>query len=186
MDSPKSVVVVMKTSMGTIKIELYRDKAPVTVDNFLSYVDDKFYDGTVFHRVIENFMIQGGGFADGETIRQKSTKAPIVNESSNGLKNDRGTIAMARTSDPNSATSQFFINVVDNHNLNPGMGDPAGYAVFGKVIEGMDVVDNIRKVKTGTAPAIALYGGKEISATFRDVPQAKVFVESVRRLQAKK
>jgi peptidyl-prolyl cis-trans isomerase B (cyclophilin B) len=138
--------VVMETSMGDVTIELDPNRAPVTVANFLSYVDDSFYDGTIFHRVISNFMIQGGGFtADGN---QKSTKDPIVLESQNGLKNDIGTIAMARTNSPNSATSQFFINVAQNDFLNYSAGNP-GYAVFGKVTAGMDVVNQIRQVPTG-------------------------------------
>lgn len=138
--------VVMETSMGDVTIELDPNKAPVTVANFLSYVDDSFYDGTIFHRVISNFMIQGGGFtADGN---QKSTKDPIVLESQNGLKNDIGTIAMARTNSPNSATCQFFINVAQNDFLNYSAGNP-GYAVFGKVTSGMDVVNQIRQVPTG-------------------------------------
>lgn len=173
-------IVVMKTSMGTIKIELFADKAPITVKNFLSYVDDKFYDGTIFHRVIGSFMIQGGGFTNSNPIKEKKTKSPIINESTNGLKNDRGTIAMARTMEPNSATSQFFINVVDNNMLNRTQNNP-GYAVFGKVIEGMDVVDKIRAVQTGTAPAISLYNGKEIKQNFQDVPKIPVVIESIRR-----
>ena len=146
-------VVVMETSMGTIKIELYPDKAPVTVKNFLAYVDDKFYDGTIFHRVIgkensgkkEDFMIQGGGFEP--EFKQKKTKDPIKNEAGNGLSNKRGTIAMARTNDPDSATAQFFINVKDNDFLDKSDAS-SGYAVFGKVIEGMDVVDKIKAVET--------------------------------------
>src|SRR5262245_10389756 len=174
-------VVEMKTSLGTIKIELYSDKAPITVKNFLSYVDDKFYDGTVFHRVIDGFMIQCGGFENKDPIRQKKTKATIKNEASNGLKNDRGTLAMARTGDPDSASSQFFINVVNNDGLNRPKPDGHGYAVFGKVIDGMDVVDKIKKVKTADAPAIALRGDREEQATFQNVPTTKVVVESVRR-----
>src|SRR5262245_54814774 len=134
--------VMMETSQGTVKLELDGDKAPVTVANFLGYVDDKFYDGTVFHRVMPDFMIQGGGFEPG--MRQKRTKAPIKNESGNGLSNARGSIAMARTSDPDSATAQFFINVVDN----AAHLDRARYCVFGKVVEGMDVVDKIKGVRT--------------------------------------
>src|SRR5262249_27652907 len=134
--------VVMTTSLGTIRLELDGDKAPVGVANFLSYVDDQFYDNTIFHRVIKDFMIQGGGFEPG--LRQKRTKAPIKNESPNGLSNPRGTIAMARTSDPDSATAQFYINVVDNAR---GL-DSQRYCVFGQVIEGMDVVDKIRAVRT--------------------------------------
>jgi len=189
-EKPKSEkgnpVVIMKTSLGTIKIELFHDKAPISVKNFISYVDEKYYDNTVFHRVIKGFMIQGGGFTATDPIKQKSTKAPIKNESDNGLKNDRGTIAMARTQDPNSATSQFFINVLDNNSLNRGAADPNGYAVFGKVIEGMDVVDKIRDVQTGNAPAIARGGNQEMSTTFQNVPVTKVIVESVRRADVKK
>ena len=178
-------MVAVKTSFGTIKIELFAGKAPISVKNFLSYVDEKYFDNTVFHRVIKGFMIQGGGFAATDPIRQKPTKAQIKNESDNGLKNERGTIAMARTPDPNSATSQFFINVVDNRSLDRSDGD-AGYAVFGKVIEGMDIVDKIRVVETGSIPAIALNGGKEIPTTFTDVPRTKVVIETIRRLKAKK
>jgi len=174
-------VVIMKTSMGNIKIELFQDKAPVTVKNFLTYTDEKYFDNTVFHRVMSNFMIQGGGFEATDPIKQKKTKAPIVNESKNGLKNDRGTIAMARTQDPNSATSQFFINVKDNSSLNPGGYDPNGYAVFGKVVEGMDVVDKIKSVATGNLPAIAKNGDADMQTTFQDVPVTKVVITSVRR-----
>ena len=145
----ESNTVVLDTSLGTIKIELDAAKAPITVKNFLSYVDDKFYDGTIFHRVISNFMIQGGGFEPG--MRQKPTKGQIKNESSNGLKNARGTVAMARTNVPDSATSQFFINLKDNTFLNKAESqDGVGYCVFGKVIDGMDVVDKIRAVRTTT------------------------------------
>jgi peptidyl-prolyl cis-trans isomerase A (cyclophilin A) len=145
-DTSPTVVVVMKTSAGDIKIELDRKKAPVTVKNFLRYVDEKFYDGTVFHRVIDGFMIQGGGFT--KDLSEKETHAPIANEGKNGLKNERGTIAMARTNDLDSATAQFFINVVDNGGLDyPNNG---GYAVFGRVISGLNVVDKIKSVKTGT------------------------------------
>ena len=137
----------LNTSMGAIVLELYPDKAPKTVENFLQYVQAKHYDGTVFHRVIDGFMIQGGGFkAD---MVQKPTRAPIPLEAANGLKNDRGTIAMARTNVPDSATSQFFINLVDNANLNAPLPDGHGYAVFGKVVSGLDVVDKIRAVATG-------------------------------------
>lgn len=143
-------VVLMETTAGNIKLELYEDKAPETVDNFLKYVDSGHYNGTIFHRVIDGFMIQGGGFD--KEMNQKATKAPIKIESDNGLKNDVGTIAMARTSDPNSATSQFFINVVPNKMLDFTAKNPMGYgyAVFGKVIEGMDVVNKIKAVKTGS------------------------------------
>jgi peptidyl-prolyl cis-trans isomerase A (cyclophilin A) len=143
----KSAKVRLKTTKGDIVLELNAEKAPVTVENFLGYVKKKQYDGTVFHRVIDGFMIQGGGFTQsGNSLTEKETGKGIVNESKNGLKNDRGTIAMARTSDPNSATAQFFINVVDNDMLNyPSNG---GYAVFGKVVEGMDVVDKIKGTQT--------------------------------------
>ncbi|GAA5117773.1 peptidylprolyl isomerase [Luteolibacter yonseiensis] len=143
----KSPKVRLKTTKGDIVLQLNAEKAPVTVENFLGYVKKKQYDGTVFHRVIDGFMIQGGGFTQsGNALTEKETGKGIVNEGKNGLKNDRGTIAMARTSDPNSATAQFFINVVDNDMLNyPSNG---GYAVFGKVVEGMDVVDKIKGTQT--------------------------------------
>ena len=134
----------LETSVGDIVIELNGEKAPITVKNFLGYVDSGFYSGTIFHRVIKGFMIQGGGFT--EDMIQKQTKSPIKNEASNSLKNDRGTIAMARTSIPDSATCQFFINTVDNSFLNYTNSSNPGYAVFGKVIEGMDVVDKIAKI----------------------------------------
>nr|WP_240632138.1 peptidylprolyl isomerase [Alcaligenes faecalis] len=139
----------LQTNQGTILIELNAEKAPNTVANFVDYVSSGFYDGTVFHRVINNFMIQGGGFeAD---MKQKSTNAPVKNEADNGLKNDKYTLAMARTSDPHSATAQFFINVADNDFLNftAPTANGWGYAVFGRVIEGMDVVDKIKAVRTG-------------------------------------
>jgi peptidyl-prolyl cis-trans isomerase B (cyclophilin B) len=140
--------VVLETSKGRIVIELDPDKAPQTVNNFLDYVKAGHYDGTIFHRVIPGFMIQGGGFDSG--MRQKSTRSPISNEADNGLLNSRGTIAMARTGDPHSASAQFFINVVDNTFLNFKSKTPQGwgYAVFGKVVEGMDVADSIAAVKT--------------------------------------
>jgi len=159
-------VVVMETSMGTIKIELFEDKAPITVKNFLSYVDDKHYDNTIFHRVISDFMIQGGGFEPG--LKQKKTKDPIKNEAGNGVSNKKYTIAMARTNDPDSATAQFFINVKDNGFLDRNE-DSAGYAVFGKVIDGADVVDKIKEVKTGNK------GGHQ------NVPVEDVIIKSVRR-----
>jgi cyclophilin family peptidyl-prolyl cis-trans isomerase len=168
-------VVVMETSLGTIKIELDDAKAPVTVKNFLQYVDDKFYDGTTFHRVIPTFMIQGGGFEPGLKdakngrdiqAKEKKTRDPIKNESGNGLSNKRGTIAMARTNDPDSATAQFFINVADNSRL-----DNARYCVFGKVIDGMDVVDKIKNVKTKAV----------IPGVFEDVPVEDVVIKTVRR-----
>ena len=143
-------VVVLETSKGNIEIELYPDKAPITVQNFLYYVDSKFYDGLIFHRVIPDFMIQGGGFTP--EMAQKTGKPPIENEADNGLTNDKYTIAMARTSDPNSATSQFFINTKDNTFLNfkSKTAQGWGYCVFGKTIAGKDVVDAIGKVKTGS------------------------------------
>jgi len=141
----------LKTTDGTIVLELYPKKAPKTVANFLQYVRDGFYDGTIFHRVIDGFMIQGGGYT--ATYEHKPTRPPIPNEANNGLSNKRGTIAMARTSDPNSATSQFFINVVDNPGLDYSAPTPQGwgYCVFGKVVKGMTVVDKIRKTPTGPA-----------------------------------
>jgi peptidyl-prolyl cis-trans isomerase B (cyclophilin B) len=160
----------METSQGTIKIELFADKAPVTVKNFLSYADDKFYDGTIFHRVIPNFMIQGGGMEPG--LKEKKTKDAIKNESSNGLSNERGTLAMARTSRPDSATAQFFISVQDNKFLDKAKaGDGVGYCVFGKVIEGMDVVDKIKEVKTHTVQP------------HENVPEEDVIIKSVRRAE---
>jgi len=141
-------MVVLSTSMGDIKIELYADKAPVTVKNFLDYAKAGYYDGTTFHRVIPNFMIQGGGMT-ADMQEKKGARPPIKNESDNGLKNETGTLAMARTSVPDSATSQFFINVKDNSFLNrESAPDKVGYAVFGKVVEGMDVVKKIEQVKT--------------------------------------
>ncbi|WP_254787317.1 peptidylprolyl isomerase [Variovorax sp. OV700] len=137
----------LDTSAGDILIELDQAKAPKTVENFLQYVKDKHYDGTVFHRVIDGFMIQGGGFTP--EMQQKPTRAPIALEASNGLKNDRYTIAMARTGNPNSATSQFFINVKNNDSLNAPNPDGYGYTVFGRVVSGTDVVDKIRAVQTG-------------------------------------
>ncbi len=143
--------VMLETSMGNIKLELFDKDAPLTVANFLTYVDEGHYDSTIFHRVIPGFMIQGGGFT--RDMNQKETRGPIAIESMNGLSNKRGTIAMARTMDPNSATSQFFINLVDNEFLDYRGPDPRmfGYAVFGKVTDGMEVVDRIAKVKTGFA-----------------------------------
>lgn len=161
--------VLMETSQGKITIELFRKEAPLSVKNFLSYVKGGFYNGTVFHRVMPGFMIQGGGFT--AEMMQKSTSRPIPNEAPNGLKNDRGTIAMARTSDPDSATSQFFINLVDNNGLNRPQPDGFGYAVFGKVIEGMDVVDKIAAVKTG------------VRRGMNDVPVESVEIKSVKILK---
>lgn len=141
-------IVKLQTNHGDIKIQLNAEKAPNTVKNFIQYVESGFYDGTIFHRVIENFMIQGGGFS--EDFKQKTTEKPIKNEANNGLKNTKGSVAMARTGDPHSATAQFFINTVDNDFLNfrGEIDSEWGYAVFGEVIEGMDVVEKIRKVST--------------------------------------
>jgi peptidyl-prolyl cis-trans isomerase A (cyclophilin A) len=142
--------VLLKTSLGDITIELYPAKAPITVKNFLEYVNDKFYDGTIFHRVIPGFMIQGGGYT--ADMGEKPTKGAIKNEAGNGLKNDRGTIAMARLPEPDTATAQFFINLVNTEGLNHKDNTPEGfgYCVFGKVVAGMDVVDKIAAVPTGT------------------------------------
>jgi len=165
---PANPVVLMNTSLGQIKIELWADKAPETVKNFLQYVDEGFYNGTIFHRVIDAFMIQGGGFTP--DMKQKSTHAPIKNEAAAELKNDRGTIAMARTMVVDSATAQFFINVVDNVPLNHRDDSPSGfgYAVFGRVIDGMDVVDKIKSVATTN------------SGPFQNVPAKPVLIESVK------
>ena len=157
----------MQTNIGTIVLELNSEKAPATVENFVGYAKSGFYDGTVFHRVIPGFMIQGGGFEPG--MNQKPTRASIKNEADSGLTNDNGTIAMARTSDPNSATSQFFINVKDNDFLNYTSSTPQGwgYCVFGKVVEGMDVVQKIEKVATGSR------------GMHQDVPTEDVVIEKV-------
>ncbi len=154
----------LATSMGDIVLQLDAAKAPRTVENFLSYVRDKHYDGTIFHRVIDGFMIQGGGFTP--DMQQKPTKAPIQNEAANGLKNDRYTIAMARTADPNSATAQFFINVKDNAMLNAPSPDGHGYAVFGKVVSGTEVVDKIKAVATGNR------------GPYQNVPATPVIIQS--------
>jgi len=159
-------VVVLETSQGSIEIELDAQKAPLSVQNFLAYVDAGFYDGTIFHRVIPGFMIQGGGFD--AKLSQKPTRAPIKNEAGNGLHNARGTIAMARTNDPDSATAQFFINTVDNGRLDRAPGS-AGYAVFGHVTTGMDVVDKIAAVKTGSQRGMS------------DVPVEVVVITKARR-----
>lgn len=165
-------IVEMKTSEGVIKIELADKEAPITVKNFLSYVDDKFYDGLIFHRVIKDFMIQGGGYSfQGDKMVEKPTKSPITNEAKNGLKNNRGTIAMARTADPNSATAQFFINHVNNNNLDHPSLDGHGYAVFGRVLEGMEVVDKIAAVPTG------------MRAGMEDVPLTDVKIISVQTVK---
>jgi peptidyl-prolyl cis-trans isomerase A (cyclophilin A) len=158
--------VALETSEGRIVIELAPKEAPKTVDNFLAYVKAGHYDGTVFHRVIPTFMIQGGGF--GPDMAERSTRPPIPIESKNGLKNARGTVAMARRGDPNSATAQFFINVVDNASLDYPSFDGHGYAVFGKVVEGMDVVDKIKAVPTGNR------------GPYQNVPLAPVTIKSAR------
>jgi peptidyl-prolyl cis-trans isomerase B (cyclophilin B) len=163
-------MVKLETSAGTITLELYPDKAPVTVANFLRYVDDGYYKGTIFHRVIRNFMIQGGGFD--QKMAKKATHASIRNEAANAIKNDRGTIAMARTSVPDSATAQFFINTVDNASLN--FRDPSdsgiGYCVFGRVVGGMDIVDAIQAAPTG------------VRAGMRDVPVTDVVIKEAVRV----
>ena len=179
--------------MGTIVIELDATKAPGTVKNFLQYVDDGFYDGTVFHRVIPTFMIQGGGLVP--ELKEKPARAPIKNEATNGLKNLRGTVAMARKGDPDSATAQFYINVQDNASLNHPRFDPRtrkmgwGYCVFGKVTEGMDVVDKIKAVATGSAEGQLVAGQeadgsvKYITMPLEDVPREPVIIRSVKRKQ---
>lgn len=168
MKTPPRTLVLLHTSRGDIKAEIFTEQAPVSAANFLQYVDDKFYDGTIFHRVIDGFMIQGGGFT--KDLQQKPTRGPIKNEAGNGLKNDRGTLAMARRGDPDSATSQFFINVVNNDSLNCPRPDGYGYAVFGKVVEGMDIVDQIKAVPTGVRNGMG------------DVPVEPVEVIEIRRI----
>jgi len=170
--------VVLTTSHGEITLELDAEKAPKSVENFLEYVNSDFYDNTVFHRVIKGFMIQGGGFALGEDgeISQKETRDPIENEAANGLKNARGTIAMARTGDPHSATAQFFINHGDNANLDHPSFDGWGYAVFGKVVDGLEVVDKIADSATGTK-ALTTPGGK---SPMQDVPDENVVILSAK------
>lgn len=165
--SEKNPVVMIKTSIGNLAVELDKVNAPVTVENFLNYVKNSFYDGTIFHRVIKDFMIQGGGMT--AKMKEKKTESPIKNEADNGLKNERGTIAMARTQAVDSATSQFFINVIDNDFLDHKAKTPMGYgyAVFGKVIEGMETVDAIREVPTGN------------KGFHQDVPKEPVVIESV-------
>jgi peptidyl-prolyl cis-trans isomerase A (cyclophilin A) len=160
-----------ETTHGDFTIELFEKEAPVTAQNFLSYVDDGFFDGTIFHRVIPGFMIQGGGFT--EDMSQKRTKAPIKNEADNGKKNERGNLSMARTNDINSATAQFFVNLKDNDFLDHSRGN-FGYAVFGRVSEGMDVIDKIAKVDTGR------------NKGHDDVPEEPVIIKSAKRVEAKK
>jgi len=166
----KTIKVKMETSLGNIIIELYPDKAPISVENFLKYVDKGFYSGTIFHRVVKDFVIQGGGFT--EDMMQKPTQPPIKNEAGNGLKNDRGTIAMARTMVVDSATSQFYINLKNNDFLNHRNNSPQGfgYAVFGKVVEGIEVVDKIGSVQTGIVKGMP------------DVPLAPVVIKNIQRL----
>jgi cyclophilin family peptidyl-prolyl cis-trans isomerase len=168
--NPANPVVLMKTSKGDITVELFADKAPITVKNFLSYADNKFYDGTIFHRVIKGFMIQGGGLTS--DFQEKATKPPIKNEAASALKNLRGTIAMARTPDINSATSQFFINHVDNAFLDhkDDTLEGYGYAVFGKVTKGIEVVDAIANAPTGT-----IHG-------YRDAPRETIAILSITRV----
>ena len=175
-EEKKNPVVTVETSLGNFDIELYADKAPETVKNFLAYTKDKFFDGTVFHRVMDNFMIQGGGFTP--DLKQKPTKGTIKNEADNGLKNDVGTIAMARLPDPHSASAEWFINVVDNDFLNHKNKTPNGwgYCVFGKVINGMDVVFRIKGVKTTTK--MGEIQGQKIS--MENVPVDTVTIVSVR------
>jgi cyclophilin family peptidyl-prolyl cis-trans isomerase len=162
----KASEVVFQTTMGSFTVELYPEKAPKTVENFLQYVKDKHYDGTIFHRVINNFMVQGGGFTP--AMQQKATRAPITLEANNGLKNERGTIAMARTADPHSATAQFFVNLKDNTFLNHTAPTQQGwgYVVFGRVTQGMDTIDKIRNAATTN------------SGMFQDVPQTPIVINS--------
>lgn len=168
-DTDENPAVIMETSMGTIIVELDADKAPKTVANILAYVDEEFYDGTIFHRIIPGFMLQGGGFTP--DMNQKDTRANIENEATNGLKNNRGSIAMARTPDPHSASSQFFINHKDNDFLNftAATNEGFGYCVFGRVIDGMDVADEIAGVKTGN------------KGPHGDVPIEAVTIKTLRR-----
>lgn len=172
-EGKKNPMVVTKTSMGTFTIELYEEKAPITVKNFLKYVDSKFYDGTIMHRVIPTFVIQGGGFTP--DMMKKATAPPIENEATNGLKNLKYTLSMARTSEVNSATCQFFINVKDNPALDhtDTTAKGYGYAVFGKVVEGTEVIDKIRDVKTTT------------KSPYKDVPVTPVVIETMRLVETK-
>jgi len=174
-EEPKLVYVNMKTSMGDLVIELNQEKAPITVKNFLNYVDKKHFDGTIFHRVIPTFVLQGGGFT--EDYKQKDVDKPIKNEWQNGLKNVKGSLSMARTMQPDSATSQFFVNVKDNPDLDQGgpRYGGAAYAVFGRVVSGMDVVDQIRVVPTGSKRFAD-------NTPMQDVPQKNVVIKSVTRM----
>jgi peptidyl-prolyl cis-trans isomerase A (cyclophilin A) len=166
----KNPVVVMETTMGTIKLELFPKEAPLSVKNFLDYVNQGFYTNTIFHRIIPGFMIQGGGFSTDR--KQKMTNPPVKNEAGNGLKNNRGTLAMARTSRPDSATAQFFINVANNDGLNRPSPDGFGYAVFGKVIEGMDVADKIVNAKQ-----------VNVNEVFQNFPEPLIIIKSIKVLQ---
>ncbi len=168
----EALLVILHTNFGDIKLELNKEKAPATVENFVSYVNDGHYNGTIFHRVIDGFMVQGGGFD--QDFNQKPTKSPIKNEANNGLKNDVGTVAMARTQDPHSASSQFFINIKDNDFLNFSAETMQGwgYAVFGKVVDGMDVVNQIKGVKTGN------------KGFHQDVPLEPVIIETAEVVKA--
>jgi len=165
-------MVLVKTSMGSFKIELYPKEAPVTVANFLNYVDKKFYDGTTFHRVMPGFVIQGGGFD--KSMMQKSTLSPIKNEAKNGLKNLRATLSMARTNDINSATSQFFVNLKNNANLDHASEAQYGYAVFAKVVQGFEVIEKIAAVKTTS------------KGPHQDVPEKPIIIESITRIEPEK
>jgi peptidyl-prolyl cis-trans isomerase A (cyclophilin A) len=162
--------IIFTTSKGAFTVELYGDEAPISVESFLKYVDDKFFDGTTFHRVVPNFVIQGGGLTS--DLEQKKTRAPIKNEATNGLRNQRGTLSMARTNEVDSATSQFFVNLKDNGFLDHSAGN-YGYAVFGRVTAGMDVVDTIAKVRTGRRKG------------YDDTPLEAVVIESARRVESK-
>ena len=170
MADPEKTLVVVETNHGSFKIALDAARAPKTVENFLRYVDDQHYDGTVFHRVIDGFMVQGGGYD--EKLERRPTRDPVQNEADNGLKNKRGTVAMARTSDPNSATAQFFVNVADNGFLDhkSKQASEYGYCVFGEVADGMDVVDKIKGMKTGAVGSFS-----------KDAPLENVVIKSVRR-----
>ncbi|MFZ5723420.1 MAG: peptidylprolyl isomerase [Pseudomonadota bacterium] len=171
----KTLLILLVTTFGNVAVEVYPDKAPKSADNFVQYVKDGHYDGTQFHRVIDGFMIQGGGFD--ASMQQKPTRSPVVNEAGNGLRNERGTLAMARTSDPHSATAQFFINTVDNRFLDRDQAqDGHGYTVFGRVVYGMDVVDRIEKVRTGIKPVQGYPA--------RDVPLSPVLITEARIIKS--
>lgn len=187
MEDPKDPVVLIKTSMGDIRAELYAERAPKTVANFLSYVGKNHFDNTIFHRVMSTFMIQGGGFENQNgNFVEKATDPPIPNEAFNGLLNHRGTLAMARTNDPHSATSQFFINVVENESLNLSPSN-AGYAVFGKVLSGMEVVDQIRAVPVATSQLTSRTPSGQLQAgSNENVPVKAVIIQSITQEPAAK